>query len=790
MTESDRRDLEIQALRERLSRLSEASRRINESLDFDTVLQDILDSARSLTGASYGVLTLVDEEGQLQDFLSSGMTAEESRQLWDLPGEQLFAYLTGLREPLRLPDLLGHVRELGFPEFRPALPVAALVPFLGAPVLHRGRQEGNIYLAKESSGPEFSREDEDTLVMFASQAALVIDNVRRYRDERKARTDLETLINISPVGVAVLDARTGATILQNREARRIMDGLRDPDQTDEEFMETLTAVRSDGVDVSLSGLTQALRAGETVRAEEVRMEVPDGRSITILVNATPIRSEDGELESFVATIQDMTPVDEAARLRAEFLGMVSHELRAPLTSIKGSAATLLDASSELDPAEMRQFFRIIDGQADNMRGLIGDLLDVARIETGILPVDPEPADLTSLVDRAKGTFLSGGGRDNLDIDLEPDLPLVMADRRRIVQVLGNLLSNAARNSPEASVIRVSAARQEFHVAVSVADEGRGIPPEELPHLFTRFSSSGGGPGHGSGMGLAVSRGIVEAHGGRIRAESDGPGLGARFTFTLPVVAEPTLPRQRASFIKDGEHEQATILVVDDDPQTLRSVRAVLSEAGYRPIVTADPEEALILMQENRPHLALLDLVLADSDGIDLMQDIFRLADLPVIFLSVYGSDRVISRALEAGAADYITKPFSSMELLARIKAALRRRTGVYGAESVEPYEMGELTIDYAQRLVTVAGSPVQLTATEYDLLRELSIHAPRVVSHDHLLRKVWGPPRPADLRVLRTHLMRLRRKLGEDGTNPRFIFAEPRVGYRMPKSEAQGQQAP
>ena len=126
MTESDRRDLEIQALRERLSRLSEASRRINESLDFDTVLQDILDSARSLTGASYGVLTLVDEEGQLQDFLSSGMTAEESRQLWDLPGEQLFAYLTSLQEPLRLPDLLGHVRELGFPEFRPALPLEPL----------------------------------------------------------------------------------------------------------------------------------------------------------------------------------------------------------------------------------------------------------------------------------------------------------------------------------------------------------------------------------------------------------------------------------------------------------------------------------------------------------------------------------------------------------------------------------------------------------------------------------------------------------------------------------------
>ena len=167
--------------------------------------------------------------------------------------------------------------------------------------------------------------------------------------------------------------------------------------------------------------------------------------------------------------------------------MVSHELRVPLTSIRGSATALLDASSDLDPAELRQFHQIIVEQADHMRTLIGDLLDVARIETGTLPVSPEPAEVASLIDRARNTFLSGGGRNNLALDLVPDLPWVMADRQRIVQVLGNLLANAAGHSPESSTIEVTAVRADFHVAISVADEGRGIAAERLPHLFRKFS---------------------------------------------------------------------------------------------------------------------------------------------------------------------------------------------------------------------------------------------------------------------------------------------------------------
>ena len=158
----------------------------------------------------------------------------------------------------------------------------------------------------------------------------------------------------------------------NREAARIMDELRPPDRPPEHLLEIMTVRRGDGREISLEelSLAQVLSAAETVRAEEVVFSVPDGRSVIALINATPIRSEGGEVETVVVTMQDMTDLEELGRLRAEFLAMVSHELRTPLTSVKGSITTLLDPPATLNPAEMRQFFRIIETQVDRMHVLI------------------------------------------------------------------------------------------------------------------------------------------------------------------------------------------------------------------------------------------------------------------------------------------------------------------------------------------------------------------------------------------------------------------------------------
>ena len=292
--------------------------------------------------------------------------------------------------------------------------------------------------------------------------------------------------------------------------------------------------------------------------------------------------------------------------------MVSHELRVPLTSIKGSTGALLGASRQFAPAETREFIRIVDDQADRMIGLIADLLDAGRIDTGTLSVSPEPSEVAALVDRARTTFLSGGARHTVTIDLPPDLPRVMADRQRVEQVLNNLLANAARQAPESSPIRVAGRARRGACRGLGCRRGQGhrarAPGAAVPQVFRLPRSAGAGPGpagrprprHLQGAG----RGPWRAHPGRERR----PGLGARFTFTLPVAGEagagaPDPAPGIASGAAPGRpaprqgREPDRILVVDDDPQTLRHVRDTLAEADYLPAGHRRPWRA----RAHHPH---------------------------------------------------------------------------------------------------------------------------------------------------------------------------------------------
>ena len=781
MDGTDRRDPDLAAVPERAQALCAALLRIGATLDLNTVLQEVVESARALTGARWGMILTAGAGEGCAEFVTSGFTPDETRAFAASPdGPGIFAHMRGLERPLRLTDLRGYVRGLGFsPDLMQHENTLASVP-----MRHGDERVGNFFLSGKADGTAFTEDDEAVLSLFAAQAAGAIVNARALRDERRARANLEALVETSPVGVAILDARTGRPSF-NREAWRIVERLFgpevDPERVPERAIEALTCRFADGSEAAArdAPLVETLARATAVHAEEVELSVPDGRSVRALLNVTPIPAPDGEVASVVVTLQDLAPFDELERQRAAFLGLVSHELRAPLMAIKGSASTSLGSAPAPSREELMQFLRIIDGEADRMHKLVGDLLDAGRIEAGTLSVHPEPTSVATLVEAARGTFAAGGARHALRIDLPEDLPPVLADRERVGQVIGNLLSNAARLSPEAAPISIGAERDGAHVAIWVSDEGRGVAPNVLGRLFSKHAAlvpgePGASPG---GLGLAISKGLVEAHGGRIRAESDGLGRGARFTFTLPTAQDGALPRAAEAVRERAPDQAAPVLVVDDDPSALRFVRQALREAGYAVAQTGEPDRVAELFRAEQPRLVLLDLVLPGVDGIELMKQVPELADVPVIFISAYGRDETIARAFEHGAADYIVKPFSPTELIARVGAALRLRA------TAEPFVLDGLAIDYDRRRVTVDGREAALTATEYELLRILSTEAPRVVRTGTLLRQAWGaqfdPSVRSEAQRVRAFVRKLRKKLGDDAAAPRFIISERGVGYRM-----------
>ena len=240
---------EIQALRDRLSRLSEASVHINESLDINVVLQEVIDNARYLTNARYGAIASMDEAGGLDSVQTSGTTEDEHRQLVELPGgTRIFHHFSKIPGPFRVDNYLEYAESVGLDGWLPMTVYAGLA----APISHRGEPLGIIWLGHSRADREFSEEDVETLVMFASQAAMAISNARRYRDEMRFRTDLETLISTTPVGVAVFDARTGDPVSTNREWMRIVDTLLAPGEPSENLRETLTIRRADGRELCLA----------------------------------------------------------------------------------------------------------------------------------------------------------------------------------------------------------------------------------------------------------------------------------------------------------------------------------------------------------------------------------------------------------------------------------------------------------------------------------------------------------------------------------------------------------
>ncbi len=220
-----------------------------------------------------------------------------------------------------------------------------------------------------------------------------------------------------------------------------------------------------------------------------------------------------------------------------------------------------------------------------------------------------------------------------------------------------------------------------------------------------------------------------------------------------------------------------VLVVDDEPQIVRALKVVLREAGFQAVPAETASEALDLAAVRPPEAAIIDLVLPDLDGIELTRRLREWSEMPILVLSAVGEEEQKVRALEAGADDYITKPFGTRELVARLQAALRRAARVEEEPSIV---VEDLEVDLAARVVRRGGEPVHLTPIEFDLLRALVRNRGRLMTHRKLLTEVWGPEYVDDMQPLRTHIARLRAKIEPEGVaGPRYIVTDPGVGYRF-----------
>ena len=218
-----------------------------------------------------------------------------------------------------------------------------------------------------------------------------------------------------------------------------------------------------------------------------------------------------------------------------------------------------------------------------------------------------------------------------------------------------------------------------------------------------------------------------------------------------------------------------VLVVDDEPQIVRGLRVILSNAGYGVEQATTKREALDAVSVRPPDAIVLDLVLPDGDGIEVCKEIRRWSQVPIVVLSAVGDERQKVRALDAGADDYVTKPFGSEELLARMRAVLRRRS----EDGDSAVRVGDLEIDLADRAVRRNGEQLHLTPIEFDLLSKLAEHPGRLVTHRQLLQEVWGPGYEDETHYLRVHFAHVRAKIEPDPSNPRFVITEPGIGYRL-----------
>ena len=378
-----------------------------------------------------------------------------------------------------------------------------------------------------------------------------------------------------------------------------------------------------------------------------------------------------------------TSAEESNRLKDEFLATVSHELRTPLTAILGWARMLESGGIESDMA--RRAIETIMRNAKAQAQIIEDILDVSRIITGKLSLDLRPIQLASLLEAAvnvvRPTAEAKGINVEVNFGVEP--VAVSGDPDRLQQVFWNLFSNAVKFTPAGGKVSVQLRQNVSEAEVVVTDSGQGIPATFLPFVFDRFrqADSTSTRKHGGlGLGLAIARHLVEIHGGKVEATSDGVGKGSSFIVRLPLAgatAQPVAEAEAAAETKEPLKlllSGIDVLVVDDDDDTLELLKAALTQRGAQVTAVSSADQCLEAIKVVRPHVLISDIAMPDQDGNELIRKVVALnlqPRIPSIAITAYAQDEDRERALAAGYDHYLAKPVELNEFIATVAHAAR-----------------------------------------------------------------------------------------------------------------------
>jgi PAS domain S-box-containing protein len=518
---------------------------------------------------------------------------------------------------------------------------------------------------------------------------------------------------------------------------------------------------------------------------EIELKLKEGQQ-HLELKLFPVWDKGGQSLGWGGLIQDVTEMREQTAWKLELLSILAHDLRTPLATLKGHATALLANYQNWGSEMGMEFLKTIDRSVDELIRQVDRNLALTRVETGRLGLRPETIDPKDLIHQAIERAAGSLGERHIEFELPDVSPQIRVDPARAEEVVINLLDNAARYTSAEKPILIRAQPLDNWLKIAVIDQGPGIPSEKQRKIFKKYVR-GESEAEGTGLGLYISRKIVEAHGGRLWVESPpiGEEQGAAFIFTLPIMpeisTETTSSSDHQESIIKGEQsrltEGETVLVVEDETDVQTLLHTILSQEGYQVEIAPDGPTALDIIQVDLPNLVLLDWMLPGMRGLQVCRNIRRWSNIPIIIVTSKTSQEDLISALDAGADDYVTKPFQTEELLARIRALIRRGDVLEFEIDEDRFNADGLRIDFGARSVWLFGEYVELTPTEYQILVYLVRHRGQVMTYDQLIDEIGWSAQKSSRHRLFVHISRLREKIESDPKDPHYIQTQWGVGY-------------